>query len=105
MMPQLHFPYREQREPVAELVGPENAPLQWLRMRSIRLTSKAPEWKFDLGSDEGVLDIFGGLCSVNIVSEGGNATFPEVGGRINVFAGKPTMVYLPRGSRGTIFCE
>jgi len=104
-MSKLHFPGRTDGARVAEIVSPGNAPLRWLRVRSLRLTEREPEWSFLTGEEEAVLDIFGGHCTVNISAEDASANFPEIGRRQNVFAGKPTMVYIPRGARVSVFAE
>lgn len=52
----------------------------------------------DTGSNEVALVLLGGKCSV----EGDNFKFAEVGGRANVFDGKPHTVYLPRKTRYVI---
>src|SRR5579862_6438299 len=104
-MRDLYFPYRVTGEPVTEIAGPGNASLRFLRIRLLNLTEKRPEWDFDTGEEEVILDITGGLCTIHIRSQSGNAVFPEIGGRQNVFAGKPTVAYFPRGARVSLFAE
>jgi 5-deoxy-glucuronate isomerase len=104
-MVDLHYPYQESGQPVVEIVAPGVGGLKLLRVRRIRLTESSPEVTLGLEREEAVLDIFGGLCSVNIRATAGSAVFPEVGGRQNVFAGKPHMIYLSRGARVSIFAE
>lgn len=101
----LHFPHSEQIESVREIVSPCRAPLKWIRARSLRLTERSPEWVFDTGPEEAVLDILAGTCTVNIHAEGGSVNYPEIGGRLSVFTGKPTMVYIPRNAAASIFAE
>src|SRR5262245_3424527 len=93
-VPELLFPNIDSNQPVVEIVSPGKGGLKWLTVRRIRLSEASPEATIDLAGEEAVLDIFGGLCSVNIRSKAGNAVFPEVGGRKNVFSGKPHMIYL-----------
>ena len=104
-MPDLHFPWPESGEPVVELVGPKRGPLKMLGLRMLQLTAQSPESRFETGENEAVLDIFGGLCTVNISASAGSATFPEIGARQNVFAGRPTMVYIPKQARVSVFAE
>jgi 5-deoxy-glucuronate isomerase len=104
-LPDLHFPFHDNGQEVMELVSPETAPLQFLRVYLLRLGGKVCEHRFETGDREYVLDIFGGLCTVNISAKTGSATFPEIGERQNVFAGRPTMVYIPRDARVSIFAE
>ncbi len=101
-MPDLHIAARPAGSPVQEIVSPGTAPLKWLTLRLIRLSGSSPEYRFETGEEEAVLDIFGGMCTVNITARAGSATFPEIGGRQNVFAGRPTMVYIPRGAQVSI---
>lgn len=104
-MHDLHFPFHDVGGEVTELVSPETAPLHWLRVQLLRLGGKVCEYRFETGDREYVLDIFGGQCTVNISAKSGSATFPEIGERQNVFAGRPTMVYIPRDARVSIFGE
>lgn len=52
-----------------------------------------------------MLDILAGRCTVRIIAEPFDAEFPDIGGRDHVFAGRPTMVYIPRGARVQIAAE
>src|SRR5436190_11506205 len=97
-MDNLHFPFGS----YSEIASPTTAPLKWLTLRwvpSIR------EHTFETGEEEVVLDIFSGACTLNIRGEGGSANFPEIGSRQNVFSGRPTMAYIPRGSKVSLFAE
>lgn len=105
MTPTLIYPYTQSACHVREIVSPRNSPLRLLTASLIRLTSAEPEARLDLGASEAVLDILGGQCSVNLRSPAGISIFPEIGARANVFAGRPTMLYLPRGSTVNLFCE
>lgn len=105
MTPDLLFRRPPAEGPWTEIVSPQNAPLKWLRVGTVHLTAQSPEWTFETGDAEAALDIFGGLCTVNIHSSAGDATFPEIGKRAHVFAGKPTMVYIPRDSRVSLYAE
>lgn len=104
-MHNLHFPYRTSNGPVTDIASPENAPLKWLRVRRVELSAHTPEWAFETGEEEAVLDIFGGLCTVNISGDAGEAIFPVIGGRPNVFASRPTMVYIPKGTHVRLYAE
>lgn len=104
-MEQLYFPYRETSEPVSEIVGGGRGPLKWLRVERLRLGGAAREHTFETGGREYVLDIFSGRCTVGIRAGAGSATFPEVGERASVFAGRPTMVYIPIGAQVSLYAE
>jgi 5-deoxy-glucuronate isomerase len=90
---------------ISEIAGPSSAPLNWLTLSHLHLLHDKPEYVFSTGDNETVLDIFSGLCTVNIRTPDTTASYPEVGGRLNVFAGKPTMIYIPRESSVSIFAE
>ena len=55
-------------------------------------------WSADTGDFEAALVLLGGKCSVR----GKGFEFAEVGGRKNVFDGKPHTVYLPRHTAYTV---
>src|SRR5574344_2084250 len=55
-------------------------------------------WQSDTGDFEVALVLLGGKCAV----KGAKFEFKEVGGRRNVFDGKPFTVYLPRRTRYTV---
>src|SRR2546430_9635792 len=103
-MPSLRLPATQSQDSVVEIIGPESG-TQWLRARLIRLSAKQPEWTFQTGEEEAVLDILGGLCTVSIRSESGSDVYPEFGGRSSAFAGKPTMGYIPRRAGVSVFAE
>src|SRR2546428_13371522 len=90
-LPDLYRPRTQPARGVTEIAGPSSAPLKWLRLSSILLDQAEPEYLFSTGDEEAVLDIFGGLCTVNILGPQSSVTYPEIGGRMNVFCGKTTM--------------
>ena len=55
-------------------------------------------WSANTGEFEAALVLLGGKCSVS----GKDFTFAEVGGRKNVFDGKPHTVYIPRRTEYTV---
>lgn len=44
---------------------------------------------------ECVLDVFSGIASIEVENRSSKNTFPQVGGRRDVFSGPPCMLYLP----------
>ena len=56
------------------------------------------EWSAETGDFEAALVLLGGKCAV----KGRDFAFAEVGGRRNVFDGKPHTVYLPRRTACTV---
>ncbi len=59
---------------------------------------KGKSWNSSTGENEVALVMLGGKCSV----KGKNFEFKEVGGRKDVFSGKPDTVYLPRRTEFTV---
>jgi 5-deoxy-glucuronate isomerase len=104
-MPDLYFPRTPATKPLTEIVSPSSAPLQWLSLSILRLDKRDEEWRFETGEEEFVLDIFSGMCTVDIRAGSRSALFPEIGGRRSVFDGKPTMVTIPRDASVTICAE
>jgi len=76
----------------AHIVGPDDSDLIFIRFGLLSLPDAA---SFGLAYDglETVLVILGGRCDV----KAGGAIWEDIGERSNVFAGKPTAVYLPAG--------
>ncbi len=56
--------------------------------------ARGQSYKSETGANEVALVLLGGKCS----AKGTGFEFPEVGGRKNVFDGKPHAVYLPRNT-------
>ncbi len=78
------------------VVGPENSELKLIEFGRLYLPEKGDEFFEETGDREAVLTIFSGICSIEI--EGSNSkevSFKSVGGRSDVFSGKPFMIYLP----------
>ncbi|KYH40160.1 MAG: myo-inositol catabolism protein [Candidatus Bathyarchaeota archaeon B26-2] len=78
------------------IVGPENSELRLLEFGRLILSEKGDEFFEETGDREAVLTIFKGLCSIEVESQTSEeATFTKIGGRTDVFSGKPVMLYLP----------
>ena len=88
-----------------ELVTPGTAPLRYITLRAIRLGAGDRTWTWETGGEEAVLDILAGRCTVEIRAEPFDAEFTDIGGREHVFAGRPTMVYIPRGASVRVTAE
>ena len=65
---------------------------------SIVQLKQGTSWSADTGDFEAALVLLGGKCAV----KGKDFDFAEVGGRKNVFVGKPYTVYLPRHTQYTV---
>src|SRR5579885_2158759 len=65
--------------------------------------AKGEQYSASTGDREWVLDIFSGIASVTVEGpDGMKKEFKPAGARENVFAGPPTMIYMPPGSQYTI---
>jgi len=88
------------------IVGPENSELRLLEFGRLILPEKGDEFHRESGSRETVLTIFKGLCTVEVKSlTSKEATYTKIGGRTDVFSGKPFMLYIPSEVRYRIVAE
>lgn len=78
-------------------VTPELADWEFIRFQVRRLAS-GESWRFETGDFELAIVPLAGVVSV----ESNRGSWPEVGGRANVFAGLPHALYLPRHSTLTV---
>lgn len=69
-----------------------NNPCSVIDFQTVRLT-KGTSHSASSGDREILAVVLGGKVAVTV----GDASFPSVGGRPNVFSGKPHSVYIPRG--------
>ncbi len=104
-MPNLHILRKPDALGIFEIASPGKYPLKWLTISRILLDRTMPEIDFETAGGEAVLDILGGKCTVNIRTGSRAAIFREIGERPNVFAGEPTMAYIPRGAYVIITVE
>lgn len=86
------------------IVGRKNSNLKLLEFGRIILT-KGGKYRGETKNNEEVLDIFSGICDIEIESiVDRDVIFNKVGGRIDVFSGKANCLYMPYKSRYTIKC-
>jgi 5-deoxy-glucuronate isomerase len=104
-MPNLHIPCIQDTAGLSRIVGPVKHPLKRLTISRIVLDQTLPEINFETKGSEAVLDIFGGVCTVSIRTAAREEIFAGIGGRANVFAGRPTMVYIPKNADVSINAE
>jgi len=104
-MPSLHLPARPRAGVYTRICSPRSEPLRHIELGMLSIQDPAEEWHTETGEREMVIDVFSGKCTVRIEGPGGNAHFPEIGIRPTVFAGKPTLVYVPRESRVELFAD
>ncbi len=87
-----------------ELASPAAGNAHFLSLRSLTFSSPGVS-ELTTGEDEHVLDVLAGRCSLAIWTSAGRAQeFAEVGGRPDIFSGKPEFVYIPRGCRYAVRC-
>jgi len=99
------FKNTELKEGYTCIVSPENSELKYIEFGRLFLPNKGEEYRGETGNREAVLTIFGGICSVKVESSTGTVSYSSIGGRRDVFSGKPTMVYLPPNVRYEIASE
>lgn len=81
------------------VVNASNAPLKLLEFGRLWLSEAGHQYRAHSDDREVVLDVLSGRCAVEVTGDTfGRAHYPTVGGRADVFSGKPSMVYVPRGS-------
>jgi len=93
------------KEGYTPIVTPENSELKYLEFGRILLTAKGHQFKAETENREAVLTIFGGTCSVKIETPSKKISYGMIGNRSDVFSGKPTMVYIPRGTYYEVTAE
>jgi 5-deoxy-glucuronate isomerase len=80
-----------------ELVTPATHPVERITFGVLRLGAGEAH-QIECGGDEVGLVLLGGTCEAQV----GAQTFAGLGGRTDVFAGRATGVYLPRGAQATL---
>ena len=68
--------------------------MKFLDFARLRL-SDGRKYSGSTGTREAVLDVFSGSAGISIKGSNGKQEFTRVGGRADVFAGPPVMVYIP----------
>jgi len=79
------------------VIGPRDGGLRHLSFSRLVLEAGG-SWSGNAGGEEVAIVVLSGTCSVSTE----NIEFDGVGKRPNVFSGKPSLVYLPRGTPYTI---
>lgn len=80
------------------IVSSKNSPLRLLEFGRLTLSKKGSKFSNNTGDKEVVLDIFGGRCDVQVSNGNGGIAYSGTGGRHDIFSGKPTIIYIPKGS-------
>jgi 5-deoxy-glucuronate isomerase len=93
------FKAAEQEPGYTPIVTPRNSELKYIEFGTLLLNNKKQRHKGETKNREAVLAIFSGTCSVEIEGSSGTIHYDHLGGRSDVFSGKPTMVYMPRQTK------
>lgn len=104
-MPKRIFKNIKLTEGYTRIVSPENSELKYIEFGRIFLPEKDEEYRGKTEGREAVLTIFGGRCSLQIRTPAQEVIYDSIGGRRDVFSGKPTMVYLPPSTEYSITAE
>lgn len=83
-----------------QMVYPETAGWELLHFEARKLR-QGEFWRNSTGSDEYVIVILGGICTIESTA----GTWQSIGKRKNVFDGKPFAVYLPRHTAFSVHAE
>ncbi len=83
------------------IAHPGNSPLQRIEFGRLQLRP-GNSYSGQSGNHEVVLDILAGTCEATITFDGATTTYPHLGGRADVFSGRPTLICLPPGAHYTI---
>ena len=88
------------KEGYTTIVSPENSELRFIEFGRLYLPEAGDKYADKTRNREVVLTIFNGLCDVEVGGYQKKGDKPilyqNIGGREDVFSGRPTMVYLPR---------
>jgi len=87
------------------IVSPENSELKYIEFGRLFLPEKEENYTGETKSYEVVLTIFGGKCSVRVITATQEISYNSIGYRRDVFSGKPTMIYLPPNVKYSITAE
>jgi len=82
-----------------------NSELKYLEFGRLFLCGQGDEYRGGTGSREAVLAVLTGECSINLDTPSQKISYKRIGGRLDVFSGKPTMAYLPRDVGFTVVAE
>jgi 5-deoxy-glucuronate isomerase len=86
------------------VAAPEKGTSRLLTLLRVHM-AVGESYTFATRESEHVLDVLGGACSVNSTENGGQERiFEHVGGRSDIFSGKPEFVYIPRRATYTVRC-
>ncbi len=98
-MPQLKYQYQPQPG-LQMVVSPENSLLEYISLRVLQL-APGETHRGNSGHEEYALVIISGICTIKAQRQ----EWKSVGGRLNVFQGRPYTVYIPCHSDYEITAE
>jgi 5-deoxy-glucuronate isomerase len=90
---------------IKTLASPELGNSVFLSLMTLKFDG-AGAHRLQTDGQEHVINVLAGSCAVNIVlADGTSMAFDSVGGREDIFGGKPEMVYVPLRSRYEVVCR
>src|SRR5258708_3273020 len=104
-MSDFYFPRESAESGITQQIGPGQGGLNLLSLSIIRMDAASRVVQFESAESEVVIDILGGSCTAHITTESGPLHFAHLGSRPNVFAGPPTMIYVPRRASVSLHLE
>ena len=83
------------QEGYTHITGPDNSPLAFISFGKLQLKDTSAPYFANTAGNEVVLDILGGRADVTVNFQGKTIEYKNIGGRENMFGGRPTLVCLP----------
>lgn len=82
-------------EGYVSIATPDNSPLEQITFGRLQLTRSSAPYTALTEGNEVVLDILSGICDVTVTFAADTQSYSNLGGRGDVFAGRPTLICLP----------
>ncbi len=77
------------------IAAPDNSPLEKIIFGRVQLTQGRAPYTARTEGNEVVLDILSGVCDLAVTFAADTRSYPNLGGRADVFGGRPTLICLP----------
>ena len=104
-MSQLFYRARDCSSDLCTIVTPDNSDLEYVSLARRTFRSAGDVLEMSTEGNELAIDILGGKIDVRLDRNGKVTEHNAIGERDNPFAGKPTTVYVPRGSKIRIMAK
>ncbi|MCS7120383.1 MAG: 5-deoxy-glucuronate isomerase [Nitrososphaerota archaeon] len=96
---------KKMRKGYTNIVGPQNSELRYIEFGILFLPEVGDKFEGRTESNEVVLTIFTGKCSIQAWRNSFNIDFRSIGERSDVFSGRATAVYLPPKTEYSVVAE